>query len=76
MESNILVEKTADYIHPDHFIKGEAYLLWERHFYQAERVPETVHFVGYAPCPAILVVQDSRQHRFFAARANLYTWKT
>lgn len=73
MDTNVQATPRVNYVHPERLIEGEDYLWLEAHHCGSHAVRETVRFVGYAPCPATVIVQDARQQRISVARHRLYS---
>ena len=67
---------TSELLRPANFIVGEDYILIERQFCMNQSVQETVRFVGYAPCPATVVVRDGHNFKFYVSRDNLFLGKS
>ncbi len=73
MDGNNHLNARVDFVRPDNFIPGEAYFLIERQSCPSRIAQEIVRFVGYAPCPATVVVLDGDNHRFYVPRENLFS---
>ena len=72
MDTFVQETPRVDYVRPDMLIEGVDYVWLEPHPCENHAVKETVRFVGYAPCPATVIVQDNKKRRLYIPRTNLF----
>jgi hypothetical protein len=76
MDANVQELTGVDFIRPEKLTEGEEYVWLEPHPCTDHPVQETVRFVGYAPCPATVIVRDTRNQRIFVSRHHLFHGKS
>lgn len=63
---------TLQFIHPYSLKAGKNYLLRERQLDSGRKVPSIVKFVAYDPCPAFVIIQDSRGLKIRCLREDIF----
>ena len=72
MDTSVQATPRVNYVRPERLIEGEEYIWLEPHPCENHAVRETVRFIGYAPCPATVIVLDARHQRIFVSRHYLF----
>jgi hypothetical protein len=72
MDANVQESIRSNYIRPEKLTEGEEYVWLEPHPCGDYVVQETVRFVGYAPCPATVIVRDISRQRIYVSRLHLF----
>ena len=64
-----------EFTRPDSFDNGKKYLFRERNYDGERRSIETVKFVDYTPCPAIVIIRIENGNRQRCLREDLFESK-